>query len=174
MEMNFCRRCGATLSVSQGHVYTCANDHTIYMNASPAAGAWIINDKNEILITIRAQEPGIGRIDAPGGFCDGAENAENTVIRELKEELGLSSSDYTTPQFILSDIDSYDYGNETHDVLCCMFYTRLIGNPTITPQDDVAEAHFTPIDSIDPGKMCFKSARSSFEKLREILKTTDS
>lgn len=170
MEMNFCRRCGTELSLVKGHIYTCKNHHTIFRNASPACGVWIINDKNEILIALRAQEPGKGLIDAPGGFADGAEILEDAIARELKEEVGLSPSDYTTPQFILSAIDPYNYGNETLDVLGCMFYAKLIGNPTITPQDDVAEARFVPIDSVDPEKIYFPAVRASFLKLRTMLK----
>lgn len=169
MEMNFCRRCGAKLSLVQGHVYKCVNDHTIFMNASPACAVWILNDKNEILIAIRGQNPGIGLIDAPGGFCDGAETVEDAIIRELKEELGLSPSDYSTPKFILSGIDKYDYGNEISDVLGCAFYTQIIGNPKITPQDDVAEARFVSIESVDPDKIYFPAVKASFLRLQDIL-----
>jgi NAD+ diphosphatase len=171
MEMNFCRRCGSELSLVGGHEYTCKNNHAIYRNASPACGVWIINDKNEVLVAIRARDPGIGLIDAPGGFADGAEPIEECITRELNEELGLSANDYTTPQFILSAIDKYHYGNETLDVLGCMFYAKLIGNPTITPQDDVAEARFMAIESVDPDKIYFPAVRASFLRLRTILQS---
>lgn len=169
MEMNFCRRCGTKLKLTEGHVYTCENDHIIFANASPAACLWIVNDSNEVLVAVRSREPGLGSLDTPGGFNDGKETGEDAVVRELKEELGLMPKDYTKPIYLLSALDAYDYKGETIDVLTNTYYARLVGNPIITPQDDVAKAYFTPLDEVDTDKFCFASSRLSLIELRKQI-----
>jgi len=169
MEMNFCRRCGTQLTLVRGHVYTCKNEHILFANASPAACLLIVNDKNEMLVAIRAHNPGKGMLDAPGGFNDGAETLENGLFRELEEEVGLKPSNYTSPQYLLSGLDRYEYKGEIIDVLCGVFYAYIIDNPTINPQDDVAEAHFMPIENIDPNRIFSTSIRQGFLKLKQSL-----
>jgi ADP-ribose pyrophosphatase YjhB (NUDIX family) len=167
MEMNYCRRCGAELTHQKNHIYTCSNGHTIYNNASPATALWIVNDKKEVLVAIRGREPGLGKYDAPGGFCDGAETFEDSIARELFEELGLTKDDYTKPQYLLSDVNAYTYAGEDLTVLGGAFYARLIGNPTITPKDDVAEARFMDMADVDPNMIYFNEVRASFLQLRD-------
>jgi len=169
MEMNFCRRCGTKLHLVEGHVYTCENSHVIFANASPASCLWVVNDRNEVLVATRAREPGLGLLDAPGGFCDGAEIFEDGIFRELEEEVGLKPTDYTKPQYLLSALDTYHYKDETIDVLSGVYWARLIGNPTIDPQDDVAEAHFMSIESIDPKTIYFDAVREGFIALKNKL-----
>ncbi|TAL15300.1 NUDIX domain-containing protein [Patescibacteria group bacterium] len=167
MEMNYCRRCGSKLTLVHGHVYKCQNGHTIFNNASPASCLWIINDKKEVLVAIRGREPGLGKLDAPGGFCDGAETFEDSIARELLEELGLTPDNYTKPQYLLSDVNPYRYEGEDLVVLGGAFYARLIGNPVITPQDDVAEARFIAMTDVDPDMIYFNEVRASFLRLRD-------
>ena len=168
--MNFCRRCGASLELVNNHVYTCKNDHVIFANASPASCMWLVNDRDEVLVATRAIEPGKGLLDAPGGFNDGAETYEIALARELEEEVGLTPSDYTRPEYLLSWLDKYDYKGEQIDVLSNVYWARQIGSPTINPQDDVGEATFMPIADVDPDKIYFDAVRQGFIVLRDRLK----
>lgn len=167
MEMNYCRRCGGKLINTNGHLFACSNGHSLYLNTSPAVGVWIVNDKNEVLVAVRAHEPGIGRLDSPGGFNDGAETAENAIARELKEELGLHTDQYTKPQYILTDIDTYPFAGEILKVLTIMFWTRLIGHPTITASDDVAKAKFVSFNDVEPSDIYLDAPRAAFIALRD-------
>lgn len=171
--MNFCRRCSSSLTLIQGHVYSCPNGHTIFKNASPASCLWIVNNKDKVLIVERAINPGKGKLDAPGGFNDGAETFEAGIARELEEEVGLSTENYTTPQFLLSQLDQYDYQGEKVDVLGVVFWAQLIGDPIITPKDDVAKAYFMDIDNINPDDIYFDAVREGFLRLKEMLKTAE-
>ena len=167
MEMNYCRRCGLALISSELDVYTCANGHTIYLNAAPAASLWILNDANEVLVATRAHEPGLGAFDSPGGFNDGAETFEGAIAREIQEEIGLSPADYTKPVYILSGIDTYSFGSEDVKVLSNVYWARIIGTPTMTPGDDVADVRFIPIDTINPDDIFFDAPRAGFIALRD-------
>ncbi|HSW77773.1 MAG TPA: NUDIX domain-containing protein [Candidatus Chromulinivoraceae bacterium] len=169
MEMNFCRRCGTPLTHVKDHVYTCKNGHTLFANASPAAGIWLLNDKNEVLVATRAQEPGKGALDSPGGFCDGAETATDCAVREMEEELGLKPTDYTTPEFLLNGLDRYEYQGEMLDVHTTIFVARTKGNPVIAPEDDVAKAEFASVDLIDPNDIFLPTPRAAFLKLRDMI-----
>lgn len=169
MDMHFCRRCGTPLRNTNGHVYTCEKGHTVFANASPASFIWIINDKNEVLVIVRAQEPGLGLLDAPGGFNDGAETYEEGLAREVEEEVGLTPADYSKPQYILTYMDTYNYKEETIDVLSGAFWARTIGTPTVTALDDAAKAYFIPISEIDPKAVYFTGARESLAWLQDHL-----
>lgn len=170
MEMNFCRRCGDPLTHVKDHVYTCPNGHTLFANASPAAGIWLLNDKNEVLVATRAQEPGKGTLDSPGGFCDGAETALDCAIREMEEELELKPSDYTAPEFLLNAMDKYEYQGEMLDVHTTLFVARTKRSLVITPRDDVAKAEFIPIESIDPNDVFLPAPRAALIKLRDMVR----
>src|SRR5438477_12044149 len=100
MDMNYCRRCGRSLQQQQANVFACEDGHTLYRNSSPAVGIILVNDKKETLVAVRGIEPGKGKLDMPGGFCDDAETAEAALERELREELHLEPSRYSPPQYL--------------------------------------------------------------------------
>ena len=60
-----------------------------YSNPSSATAAFIVNDKNELLVVKRGKEPAKGTLDLPGGFVDMDETAEEGMTREIREETGL-------------------------------------------------------------------------------------
>jgi len=167
MEMNFCRRCGTKLANIQGHVFRCKNDHTIFNNESPAVGVLLVNDKKEVLMAIRAIDPGKGRFDMPGGFCDGAETYEEAVARELQEELNITPDDYEHLEYIGSFCDPYAYAGEEQSVLAGVFTARIKPDVTLKPEDDVAEVSFMKYDDIDQSKIQFPSQIAGLKILRE-------
>lgn len=167
MEMNFCRRCGHDLTNIENHVYKCDDGHVLFANASPAVGVLFVNDNKEVLIAVRSMDPGKGRLDMPGGFCDGAETFEHALEREMQEELGISPGDYTQPEFLLSHNDPYDYKGERLPVLCGVYTARL--KPGVTPRaaDDVADVHFMRYADIDQSKIQFPSQIAGLELLHQ-------
>ena len=170
MEMNFCRRCGTALTQINGHVYKCVNSHTLFLNASPASAIWLVNNDNEVLVIRRGIEPGIGMLDAPGGFVDGdSENFEQALAREISEEVGLTQDQYDTPSYLFSRIDPYKYGGETVSVMTNFYWARVHDDATITPMDDVESAEFIAFRNIDREKVYFESAKDSLNTLQNLL-----
>lgn len=166
MEMNFCRRCGAKLQKQADFVYQCERNHTIFLNAAPAAGVILQNEAGEVLMAVRAIEPGAGLWDMPGGFCDGAEAYEDAVARELEEELGLSPADYSTPRYLVSHPDSYPFKGETLIAETAVFWARLNEGVRLSPRDDVASTEWVAAGDIDPDRIF----ASSHKKGLEIMK----
>lgn len=169
MDMNFCRRCGKGLVHQENHVYSCEDGHIIFANASPASTILLINDNNEILLTRRSIDPHKGGLDIAGGFNDGAETFESGGQREMKEELNLSPEDYSQPRYLTSVIDYYDYKGETIPVLTGLFWARVHNTSKIAAQDDVSEAFFTPIGSVDLDELCFPSSRIGVGLLARLI-----
>lgn len=52
-------------------------------------GAVILNEKFEILLLKRKKNPEVGKWSIPGGKIDMMESAEDAIMREVKEELGV-------------------------------------------------------------------------------------
>ena len=63
---------------------------TYYANPCSATAAFIVNDRQEMLVVRRAKEPAKGTLDLPGGFVDMYETVEDGMRREIKEETAKS------------------------------------------------------------------------------------
>lgn len=74
------------------HCKSCLWTHYQHSHISTAA---IVLDqqKNKILLVQRAQEPHKGLWSMPAGFCDLGEHPNDTIIREVREETGLTVLD---------------------------------------------------------------------------------
>ena len=168
LEMNFCRRCGSSLKQRDlAHVYQCEQGHVLFANASPAIGVALFTAQDEVVILERAIEPGKGRLDVPGGFCDGAEPIEKAIARELEEEIGVAAADYSEPEFILSDIDAYAFRGEVLPVLCLMFKARIKGEVLMTAADDAASVSRVRLADLDIEKVYFPAVRKALTYLRD-------
>ena len=104
---------------------------------------------NKILISERGREPSKGAYDVPGGFVELNEANEQAVLREIEEELLLSSQDYSTPEYLGSYYSEYKYEKETYHILVTVFTAQLLVDPKrISPQDDVASVKWVGEDEL--------------------------
>ena len=65
-----------------------------------------VNDKRQILLFLRDDKPGLpyrNMWDVPGGHVDDGETPEQCIVREMKEEMGL-----TLKQFKLFSVREFD------------------------------------------------------------------
>lgn len=120
-DFNFCPKCGKTSIKNFDDVkWKCEEcGFTLYSNVAAAVGT-IISDKDDnILFEIRAKEPKKGLVAFPGGFVDRNESAENAVIRECREEIGIEVKDV---HFLCTMPNTYEYKNIVYKT-CDMFFT---------------------------------------------------
>src|SRR3712207_6659952 len=88
-----CPKCGArSLNQLSEKEFVCEREDcqfTAFKNAAAAVAAIIELNDDTIIMTRRDREPGKGKLDLPGGFVDADETLEQSLQREVKEELSL-------------------------------------------------------------------------------------
>ena len=132
-----------------------------YANPCAATAAFIVNDKEEMLVVRRAKEPAKGTLDLPGGFVDMYETAEEGMRREIKEETGLEVDNI---EYLFSSPNVYMYsGLGVHTI--DMDYLVHVPNDCLVHADDDAEAClWIPIQDIHPEEFGLLSIRHAVER----------
>jgi len=67
----------------------CEGGHENWINPVSGASVYIIH-QDKILFGVRSSDPGKGKLDVPGGIIEVNETAEQTAIRETKEEFRIN------------------------------------------------------------------------------------
>lgn len=175
MGRTYCHHCASKLETRDERSWWCDTcQQTYYENVAATAEAAIFNDKNELLVVIRAEEPGKGKLDLPGGFTDFDESIEEGLFRELHEELGLKREDMTEPQLVGGWCTDYAWGKDTTKIAGLTFAVRLRHPVTLKAQDDIASAEFIPLQEIDPTKFAFSRAQHGIlDKIKKIATEID-
>lgn len=163
----FCPKCGSDHFVENnfkskrcekcGFVY--------YFNSCAATVAVIINEKQELLVATRANDPAKGTLDLPGGFVDIDETGEQAVIREVKEETNLDIVDI---KYLYSIPNRYVYsGFEAHTL--DMIYLCKVNDVTkIKAEDDVSKLEFIKISELHPDQFGLHSIKQVVTKIQNM------
>ncbi len=116
----FCPRCGSgSLQQRSEKEFACGCGFHYFQNVASAvmvALCW----QDELLVAVRARDPGRGLLDLPGGFVDPGESLEEALVRELKEELGLDLTG-ETPRYLGSYANVYPYDDVTYHTCDTVF-----------------------------------------------------
>ncbi|MGE4159394.1 MAG: NUDIX hydrolase [Planctomycetota bacterium] len=94
MIHKFCPYCGGALETRRPPLDTkdrlictrCGQIH--YLNPKPTVKGAVMKE-GKILMVRRAEEPGIGSWDLPGGYLEWGEDPEPGLVREIEEEVGI-------------------------------------------------------------------------------------
>lgn len=154
-----CPKCGSSsfLTRDMGRSFKCEEClFHYYINSSAAVACLIFNASGELLLTRRAFEPNKGMLDLPGGFVEPMESAEESVIREIKEELNLQ---VTKMSYLISYPNLYPYSNFVVPTVDLAYLCEVEGLDTLIPDDDVASIEFIRPEKIDPKALCVNSMR---------------
>lgn len=89
MQQQFCKFCGQPVVPNGRNLLQCPNGHENWLNPVPGAMAYVL-DGDKVLFGVRSIEPNIGKLDPPGGYMNPGERAEETVAREVREEVGIA------------------------------------------------------------------------------------
>ncbi len=174
-----CPVCGsrAVTVRTQQSVHCSACGVTLYVNASPAVGAILVDAKKRVLLLRRAREPGRGKLAFPGGFVNDDETAEEALRREVFEEVGLTLEASVPLRFLSSHLNRYPEGNYTRDAgaysvlyrtLDLFFVAELpeLRNGTLD-HDEVSEVVVVPFEDLVPEELAFDSMRAAWQRFRE-------
>ena len=162
----FCPKCGGqTLQSVSPKEFLCGCGFHFFQNVATAvmvALCW----QDEVLVAVRAGNPGKGLLDLPGGFVDPGESLEAALVRELQEELGLdvSAQPFT---YLGSFPNIYPYDGITYHTCDTFFTITLTEKPVIQPADDVADCHWMKLDSLCFSRFAFTSTRSAVALLQQ-------
>jgi NAD+ diphosphatase len=166
----YCPRCGlAELKEFQSNAMRCTECGYVYFhNTASAVGAVIVMTEG-ILLTKRGHEPHIGKYDLPGGFVEYNETLESALIREVKEELGIT---VLVEKYLGSFPNTYVYRRVTYFTCDSFFVCRYDGGKeTISPNREIAGWMITLVDKLPFGQFGFVSHEQALNRYREITGT---
>lgn len=130
----------------------------MYINASAAVAAFIVNESGDLLVSRRGKEPEKGTLDLPGGFVDGNESAEEALHREISEELHANVLD---ANYLFSLPNEYEYSGLTVPTLDMFFACTLEDIAHLQPSDDVEDCFFVPLNELNPELFGLKSIKKA-------------
>ena len=131
-------------------------------------GAVIVCD-GRILLEKRKGEPGKGKWSIPGGLVELGERAEQTVIREVREETNL---EVENPELI-DVVDSITFdedGRIKYHFVIIDYFVKLKGG-TVKAADDAAELKWVPFNEVEKYDLTrtFKEFfERNFKQLQEL------
>lgn len=159
----YCPKCGSTaFHVKDEKAKRCEEcGFVYYFNSSAATVAFILNEKNELLVCRRAKEPKKGTLDLTGGFIDRFETGEEGVAREVKEETGLEVEEAT---YLFSLPNTYLYSGFLVHTLDLFFRCKVKDESRLQAMDDVAESFWMPLDKINPEEFGLDSVREGVKR----------
>ncbi len=151
--LRHCSACGALIgAVAPVVCRACGSEH--WRNAKPCAGGLVTRD-GKLLLVRRAIDPWLGCWDIPGGFCEADEHPQQTVIREVREEVNLTVA---VTGFLGIWMDTYGPGSgrsSADTTLNCYYHVAPVDDaePEVDPNESTEAAWFAP-DEL-PGELAF-------------------
>ena len=140
MARKYCYICGTKTETKQPHIYWCEKcQQNYYDNPKPCADLYLFDDQDKLVVGRRKHEPNKGTLDIPGGFLDFDETFEEGAVREIEEELGLKTGDYSAPMYLTSYRTDYPWGTEVYQTAVAVFVARLHPDAKPEAMDDVEE-----------------------------------
>lgn len=162
-KFKFCPVCGSpNFEINNIKSKKCKDcGFSYYLNASSATVALIVNEKNELLVVRRKNDPGKDMLDMPGGFVDMDETGEEAMAREVKEETGLEATEVS---YQFSYPNTYLYSGFLVHTLDMFFKVKVKDLSHIEAMDDAAAYYWIPFSEIDIDKFAFDSIKKGLTR----------
>ena len=157
---DYCPHCARQSDCASPREFGCAHCGFRYFhNVAAAAAAFVVHD-GHLLLTRRALAPAAGMLDLPGGFVDPHESLEETLVRELDEELGFVVAP-SALRYLVSLPNIYEFAQVTYATSDCFFRIDCTTRPALLARDEVAEAMWVAFGEIVPEEIGLTSARAA-------------
>jgi len=124
----------------------------LYCNIAAAVGLILYDNDSNVLFEVRAKNPRKGFIVIPGGFVDSDERAEDAVIREAREEVGLeiTENDITC---LTTFPNTYEYKGITYKTCDIFFAAKLPEGRSIPSLAESLKAEESEVTEIQVHKI---------------------
>lgn len=165
-NLKFCPKCGEKSLLLNSKKWNCKEcDFTLYQN-SAAAVAVLFSFENQILFTVRNREPSKGKLDLPGGFVDPNERAEETCVREIKEELGLDI-DINQLKYLNSIPNVYPYKDICYHTLDLFFEYRVDRKFDVElALSEISQVIWVDVNQLEMNEIAFESQKLFFKNYK--------
>ena len=162
-SFKFCPKCGGDFKEKEKYLLVCNKcDLRYYINPRSCNCALLENEKGEILLVERKHDTRRGYYDFPGGFIDPDETMEQSLTREMKEELKIDIDHW---EYLMSYPDKYEYQGIVYDTICFLCKASLPSTTKITPTDDVASVQFFNPKNFPYEMMAFEGMKKALKKI---------
>ncbi len=155
----YCLICGGKLQKSTDFLLCSQCGYRLYHNPAPC-NAVIIEHKGNILLVRRAVDPQKGFWDLPGGFIKPYETYEESVRREIKEELGCEVKNIKIIDTLPNTYPFQGVNIATLDI----FAKAELETEDLTPSDDIDYFQFFSPSEIPFDKIAFESTKKALKK----------
>lgn len=153
IDFSYCPRCKAVFQKKADNLLLCPKcDLHFYINPRPTNAALLHDETGRILLVKRRIDPKKGFWDLPGGFVNSGESLEESLVRELKEELNLTLSEF---RYFHSYFGRYEFKGIIYHTLCSVFTGRITSTTVLKPADDVESYQFFAPKDISMEKIAF-------------------
>lgn len=165
MSYKYCPNCGSNKIHMEGeNLIVCKNcNFHLYFNPRPTTGVIFLNDRDEVMLVERNRAPKKGWWDLPGGFIDLDETLEQSVYRELREELKIKSPSL---KLFNTYTGHYLYKGINYPTLCFIFVGKL-DKVLYYSKEEINQIKFFPKDKIPLEKIAFIDNRKA---LKDFIK----
>jgi len=173
----YCPSCGEKGIRLERNKFSCPSCGFVYFHNTAAATGCVIQAGERIVMLVRGREPGMGKLDLPGGFVDPGEGILEGLLRELREELSWEPP--ILPGQSLADVfklfasfpNVYLYKNIPYNT-CDVYFTvsapGLLEKDLKAEADEITEIRFLRPGEIDLNDMAFESTRRAIEAFKKI------
>lgn len=162
----FCPLCGASPKIACRQPFLCDQcGYCHYFSPCTAVGALIVDDRQNMLFIVRGKDPGKGKLGLPGGFVDSGETAEQSLIREIREEVNLEVTEF---RYLASFPNTYDFGGVITAVTDLFFVSKVASLDNIQPQEgEVIDWKFLPVAEITGSMLAFETHQKALDVFRQ-------
>ncbi len=155
---DYCGKCAARMQEQErgGTVRpVCPRCGWVYYARNATGAALLLERDGRILLARRAHQPYKDWWAIPAGFVEYGDSAEETVLREAEEEIGI-------PVRIVGLFGVWFGADDPRDVAHLVVY-RVEGEGEPRPGDDVAEVRFFGRDEL-PERIAFEAQRQAIRE----------